>query len=259
MAQYYPERVRAVASLNTPLFPLDPTTDPMLKLKAIPIFDYQIYFQEPGVAEAELEKDLMRTFKIFFLDMKDKDSPQISTTGVCARGGLFVGLPEDIPRSNMLTEADLEYYVSQYKDSGFRRPLNWYRNVERSWRWMCSRPGEVATVCLSVYLSVVCLSVSVDDASPDGDGWEGLCSVARHDNGYGREGMPVREHNVMRMASNAGRNNADGDDIPNLTRGHIEECGHWTQMEKPAEVNRILISWLQETHRKPTVTMAPKL
>ncbi|KAG7259099.1 hypothetical protein CRUP_007064 [Coryphaenoides rupestris] len=55
MAQYYPERVRAVASLNTPLFPLDPTTDPMLKLKAIPIFDYQIYFQEPVDSQADQE------------------------------------------------------------------------------------------------------------------------------------------------------------------------------------------------------------
>lgn len=42
---------------------------------------------------------------------------------VCVRfitGGLFVGLPEQIPRSSMLTEADLQYYVSQYKERGFR-------------------------------------------------------------------------------------------------------------------------------------------
>lgn len=48
--------------------------------------------------------------------------------------------------------------------------------------------------------------------------------------------------------------------IPNLSRGHIEECGHWTQMERPAETNRILISWLKETHKKPAgVGVAPKL
>lgn len=42
---------------------------------------------------------------------------------LCVRfitGGLFVGLPEQIPRSSMLTEADLQYYVSQYKERGFR-------------------------------------------------------------------------------------------------------------------------------------------
>ncbi|MEE6477127.1 hypothetical protein FKM82_011364 [Ascaphus truei] len=36
--------------------------------------------------------------------------------------------------------------------------------------------------------------------------------------------------------------------IPNLTRGHIEECGHWTQMERPAALNEILIKWLGEIH-----------
>ena len=38
----------------------------------------------------------------------------------CITGGLFVGLPDQIPRSSMLTEADLKYYVNQFKDSGFR-------------------------------------------------------------------------------------------------------------------------------------------
>ena len=38
---------RAVASLNTPLVPVDPSSPPMERLKAMPIFDYQIYFQTP--------------------------------------------------------------------------------------------------------------------------------------------------------------------------------------------------------------------
>ena len=32
--------------------------------------------------------------------------------------------------------------------------------------------------------------------------------------------------------------------VVNLTRGHIEDCGHWTQQERPEEFNRILIDWL---------------
>lgn len=38
----------------------------------------------------------------------------------CVTGGLFVDLPEQIPQSSMLTEADLQYYVGQYKERGFR-------------------------------------------------------------------------------------------------------------------------------------------
>ena len=31
--------------------------------------------------------------------------------------------------------------------------------------------------------------------------------------------------------------------VPDLTI-HRLECGHWTQQEKPEEVNRILVDWL---------------
>ncbi|XP_037617942.1 bifunctional epoxide hydrolase 2-like [Sebastes umbrosus] len=219
MAQYYPERVRAVASLNTPLFRADPSVSPAEKLKAVPIFDYQLYFQKPGVAEAELEKDLERTFKIFFFSSAEAERrPALSTAGVCARGGLFVGLPEQIPRSCMLTEADLQYYVSQYKERGFRRPLNWYRNGDLNWRWMCSRPtGKLLMPALMV---------------------------------------TTGKDQVLLPAFSKGME----DLIPNLSRGHIEECGHWTQMERPAETNGILISWLKETLTKAGgVAVAPKL
>uniref|UniRef100_A0A9J7YVY9 Epoxide hydrolase 2, cytoplasmic n=1 Tax=Cyprinus carpio carpio TaxID=630221 RepID=A0A9J7YVY9_CYPCA len=134
MAQFHSERVRAVASLNTPLFPVDPKTNPIERLKAIPIFDYQIYFQKPGVAEAELEKNLERTFKLMF---------NASTETV---SGLFVGSPEDPPRSAILSESALQYYVQQFTKSGFRGPLNWYRNGEKNWLWMCSRPRGKASV-----------------------------------------------------------------------------------------------------------------
>ncbi|XP_054479456.1 bifunctional epoxide hydrolase 2 [Anoplopoma fimbria] len=217
MAQCFPERVRAVASLNTPLFPVDPSVNPEEKLKAIPIFDYQIYFQKPGVAEAELEKDLERTFKIFFFSSDEVvKRPALSTAGVCDRGGLLVG--QQIPRSCMLTEADLQFYVSQYKERGFRRPLNWYRNSEANWRWMCSRPtGKLLMPALMV---------------------------------------TAGKDQVLLPAFSKGME----DQIPNLSRGHVEDCGHWTQMERPAETNRILISWLKETlKRAGGVTMAPKL
>ncbi|KAG7465873.1 hypothetical protein MATL_G00158410 [Megalops atlanticus] len=214
MAQFHPERVRAVASLNTPLFPVDPNSDPVEKLKSLPIFDYQIYFQEPGVAEAELEKNLERTFKIMFLGGK---RPAVSTADVCKRGGLFVGLPEEVPRSSILSETALKYYVQQYRKSGFRGPLNWYRNIERNWRWFCSKPrGKLLMPALMVTAGKDPVLLSVFS--------------------MGMEAM-----------------------IPNLTRGYIEECGHWTQMEKPVELNKILLSWLRDVHQKASITVSPKL
>ncbi|XP_024144871.1 bifunctional epoxide hydrolase 2 [Oryzias melastigma] len=217
MAQFHPERVRAVASLNTPLFKVDPSVPSSEKLKDIPIFDYQLYFQTPGVAEAELEKNLERTFKIFFSRSSERSSrPALSTAGVRARGGLFVGLPEEIPQSSMLTQSVLQYYVSQFEKSGFRGPLNWYRNGHANWKWSCSQPtGKLLMPALMVtagkdFVLLPALSKGMEDM------------------------------------------------IPNLTRGHIEECGHWTQMDKPAETNDILIGWLKEVHQR-AAGVAPKL
>uniref|UniRef100_A0A3B5LNB5 AB hydrolase-1 domain-containing protein n=1 Tax=Xiphophorus couchianus TaxID=32473 RepID=A0A3B5LNB5_9TELE len=218
MARYFPERIRAVASLNTPLFPPDPSKPASEKLKALPAFDYQIYFQKPGVAEAELENDLERTFNIFFSSGREADRTISSDHTLKVNdgfllGGLFVGLPQQIPRSSMLTEADLRYYVGRFRGSGFRGPLNWYRNNQANWKWMCSQPtGKVAVPALMVTAGkdpVLLPAMS--------DGMEDL--------------------------------------VPNLSRGYIEDSGHWTQMDKPAETNNILISWLRETHGPP----APKL
>lgn len=45
----------AVASLNTPMFPSDPSIPPAEKFKALPKFDYQIYFQKPVSLSAACE------------------------------------------------------------------------------------------------------------------------------------------------------------------------------------------------------------
>uniref|UniRef100_A0A0E9WXR5 AB hydrolase-1 domain-containing protein n=2 Tax=Anguilla TaxID=7935 RepID=A0A0E9WXR5_ANGAN len=219
MAQCHPERVRAVASLNTPLFLVDPNTNPMERLKANPTFNYQIYFQTPGVAEAELEKDLARTFKIMFRDAAGNVGKglTLSSANVCERGGLFVGLPDDIPLSPILSEDALQYYIKQFSKTGFRGPLNWYRNTERNWRWMSSRPrGKILMPSLMVTA--------------------GMDQILLPKFSSGMETM-----------------------IPNLTRGHIEDCGHWTQIERPVELNKILLSWLKDVHQKAAIPLCPKL
>ncbi|XP_063771095.1 bifunctional epoxide hydrolase 2 [Pseudophryne corroboree] len=208
IALFYPERVRAVASLNTPFFAANPEVRASERVKANPLFDYQIYFQEPGVAEAELEKNLERTFKIFFRGTGEKDKlpPFIGTSSVCARGGLFVDLPEEIPLCKILGESELQFYVAQFKKSGFRGPLNWYRNMDRSWEW-----------------------------TKTAHGWKIMVPSLMVTAGKDPVLLPVYTTGMEKL-------------IPNLTREHIEVCGHWTQMERPAALNEILLKWLGEIH-----------
>uniref|UniRef100_A0A9L0R2Y1 Bifunctional epoxide hydrolase 2 n=1 Tax=Equus caballus TaxID=9796 RepID=A0A9L0R2Y1_HORSE len=208
MALFYPERVRAVASLNTPFMPANPNVSPMEIIKANPVFNYQLYFQEPGVAEAELEQNLSRTFKSFF---RTSDEGFLSTSRVCERGGLFVAAPEEPSLSSMVSEEDIQFYVQQFRKSGFRGPLNWYRNVERNWQWGCKGSGRkilIPALMVTAEKDVVL----VPEMSKHMEDW-----------------------------------------IPHLKRGHIKDCGHWTQMEKPTELNQILTEWLETDARDPLV------
>ncbi|XP_038252679.1 bifunctional epoxide hydrolase 2 isoform X2 [Dermochelys coriacea] len=191
MALFYPERVRAVAGLNTPYKPANPKVDVMEMIKAHPVFDYQLYFQEPGVAELELEKDLSRTFRIIIRSIRKEDHLPVplNFTNVRERGGLLAGMPEDPPPSQILQGADLQYFIQQYKKSGFRRPLNWYRNMQANWQWSLSAKDRK--------ILVPALMVTA-----------GKDFVLHPKLSKGMEEW-----------------------IPQLTRGHIEECGHWIQME----------------------------
>lgn len=220
MALFYPERVRAVASLNTPYRPSEPGVDVMEKIRAIPVFDYQLYFQKPGVAEAELEKNPSRTLKIMIRSTRKEDKLgglSLDIPNVQKRGGLLVGLPEDPPSSSLMPKPVLQYYIQQFQKSGFRGPLHWYRNMQKNWDWNASSQGRK--------IQVPALMVT---AGKD---------MVLH---------PNMSKNMEKW-------------IPQLTREHIEDCGHFTQMEKPTAVNKILIKWLEGVHKATSLQRTAKL
>nr|XP_020668273.1 bifunctional epoxide hydrolase 2 [Pogona vitticeps] len=220
MAQFYPERVRAVASLNTPYKPARPGVDALKLVESNPAFDYQLYFQEPGVAEAELEKDLSRTLKLMVRSVRKEDrieGASLDVSSVRARGGLLVGLPEDPPHSSLLPEPVLQYYVQQFKKSGLRGPLNWYRNMQANWDWNATAQGRKIRVP-ALMVTAGKDKVLTPDMSKRMEEW-----------------------------------------IPDLSRGHIEHCGHFTQMDRPAALNKILIEWLEKVHKNGSRQTAAKL
>ncbi|HVU03715.1 MAG TPA: alpha/beta hydrolase, partial [Polyangiaceae bacterium] len=124
------KKVRAVVGMSVPHLGRPPM--PLIELwKQIYAgkFFYQIYFQEPGVAEAELEKDVRTALrKIYF--SASGDGLAGSTRAFEAKGPeskFLDGLanPEKLPP--WITEEDLDYYAGEMSRSGFRGPLNRYR------------------------------------------------------------------------------------------------------------------------------------
>ena len=134
-AALYPEKVKGVAGLSVPYSPRG-------KMSSIDLwksiykdrFFYQLYFQEPGKAEKELDENIkLSLLKIYYAGSGDAPSDIFrSQKGPNSKMLTDLPYPESFPI--WLSEADLDYYTNQFEGRGFRPSLNRYRNQERDWK-----------------------------------------------------------------------------------------------------------------------------
>ncbi|CAB4425726.1 unnamed protein product [Rhizophagus irregularis] len=122
MCIHYPEKVHAVISLNIPYIP---PNEHYLNIESIaellPNLQYQVYFTHPK-AEIELDKNLELLFKALFRSSKKEDRIKVFD------GNSMLGnVPSNLEKSPMITNKELDYYVSQYKARGFHGGLNFYK------------------------------------------------------------------------------------------------------------------------------------
>jgi pimeloyl-ACP methyl ester carboxylesterase len=120
-----PERVAAVAGLSVPFIPRSPVPPVGQLRKALGEDFYIVWFQQPGVADAALARDVRRTLttrKVWTAQWSGEDEPPT--------------LPA------WLTEADLEIYVEAFERTGFTGGLNYYRNLDRTWELTADLAGR---------------------------------------------------------------------------------------------------------------------
>ncbi|MGJ5204927.1 alpha/beta fold hydrolase [Bradyrhizobium sp. HKCCYLR20261] len=128
-AMFRPDLFTAVAGLSVPP-PFRGRGRPLDTLEAGGIENfYWQYFQTPGVAEAEFERDVALTMRTMLA--RGFSDPQ---SLFVAPGKGFLGETNaNMPLPAWLSEADLAEFVTAYRASGFRGGLNWYRNIDRNW------------------------------------------------------------------------------------------------------------------------------
>ena len=136
-----PDVFRAVVAMSVPYtapfggLPEGMTLGDLMRMNAAGREYYRLYFQEPGVAEADLEADIDHSVRGFLYTI----SGDIVADGVveaCSDGHFPMGesfsaqlvIPERLP--SWLTEDDIAFYVGELQQSGFRGGLNWYRNID---------------------------------------------------------------------------------------------------------------------------------
>ena len=205
-AMFRPDIFTAVAGLSIPP-PFRGRGRPLDTLRESGITNfYWQYFQTPGVAEREFERDVDLTMRALLgRGFSDPSASLFIEDGKGFLGDVSVNGP--LP--NWLDEADLAYFTEAYKKSGFRGGRNWYRNIDRNWE--LTAPWQGAQI----------VQPSLFIAGSKDAAITGLMGAKR-----------VTEMERV---------------LPNLRQKLIiEGAGHWSQQERPEEVNDALIAFLEE-------------
>ena len=208
-ALWRPDRFKAVGGLSVPFFPRAPTRPSTVTPNTDDAIFYQAYFQTPGVAEAEFERDVRSTVRSFqFLWSGDAAVASGGQRTMVPRdGGFLTNAESPATLPGWVTETDIDFYAGEFLHSGFRGPLNWYRNIDRNWEQMA--PWNDAKIQVpALYM--------IGDRDPVMT-FRGMNRL-----------IPNLEHYV-----------------PGLREKHVlPGCGHWIQRERSDEVNAVLLRFL---------------
>jgi pimeloyl-ACP methyl ester carboxylesterase len=206
MALLHPERVAGVVAMSVPLLPHGPM-GPVTLMRNLfgDSFFYILYFQEPGVADADLGADAGETMTRMLAGLSLSSDDPADIAGLANSEGLgFVDrLPKPSALPDWLSQAELDHYIEVFSRTGFTGGINWYRNMDRNW--------EITPELEDVHVTVPSAFIT---GSAD----------------------PV---NLMSPAAIM-----DGHALDHRGNTIVEGAGHWVQQEAADEVNAALLTFL---------------
>ena len=207
VALFRPDLVRGVALLSVPYLPRGRSDSLSALTELLGPNNYQVFFQEPGLAEAVLEADV-RASVLGSLIGGSGDATEVNSLSDVSDGSFFdLAPPEQLPA--WLSDEDVDYVSAEFKRTGYRGGLNWYRNSALNWELMAAW-HDAPLLVPSLYVG------------GDRDlvlSWPGMRELVGS----------LREFSM-----------------PQLTKAVVlEGCGHWTQQERPGEVNDLLLEFLR--------------
>lgn len=204
-AQLHPDRVAAVVGLSVPPVPRPPIPPTRAFRMAFgEHFFYMLYFQQPGVADAELNGDPARTLRRMFGGLRPSED-RAAAARMVAPGpmGFIDRLPEPDRLPDWIGADELDHYVAEFSRTGFTGGLNWYRNMDRNWEIMADPAAATITV------PALFMAGTADPVL-------GFMSRDRT-----AQVISGPYHEVL-----------------------LDGAGHWLQQERPGEVNAALLDFL---------------
>lgn len=170
---------------------------------------YTIYFQTPGVADAELDRDPADTLRRLLHGLSAKPLDGKSWFPSVPKNGGFLDTLAPAAAPPAWVDPDwFKAYVGDLTRSGFTGGLNYYRNIERDW--------EMSAAFGDLPIRVPALFVAGDKD-------------------------PVLHFPGADLVLGAMKTS-----IPTLRGTHmLANAGHWAEMENPEEFNRVVLEFIR--------------
>ena len=206
---FFPQRFKALVAMSVP-YSGRPSQSLIQSLRQSrgDNFYYILYFQEPGVAEKEFDSDPRAILSRLYLSPDSPREAPVVTDPKRAAGGWIPRLGSAKGLPSWLTQTDLDYYVAEFKQAGFRGGINYYRNFHRNW--------ETTPQFADVKITVPVLFLAGD------------------------KDVVIRGATVDALT--ASMKNA----VPGLQSVRlIANTGHWVQQERPSETNEAILQFLK--------------
>ena len=145
-ALLHPDKVRAVAGLSVPYRPRG-ATSPLATMRKIYAgkFFYQIYFQQEGVVEAELERDVPAALRKIYFAISGDAPLNAFLADKAADAPLLEGMVDPQPFPAWMSDADLKVYTNAYAAGGFGTSVNRYRAQEIDFADLADYAGKPIT------------------------------------------------------------------------------------------------------------------
>ena len=205
MAVLHPDRVAGVVGMSVPFMPRGPMPPTeLMRMVFGDGFFYVLYFQEPGVADADLAADPGETMRRMLAGVvipPEGFDPAAFTAP--ADAGFVERLPKFERLPDWLSQEELDHYVEEFSRTGFTGGINWYRNFDRNWELTPHLEGAKVTVP-AAFITGSADPVNLMGPAAVMDGW-------------------LEDH----------RGNT-----------FVEGAGHWVQQEAPDEVNAALLTFI---------------
>jgi pimeloyl-ACP methyl ester carboxylesterase len=145
-ALLFPNKVSAVAGLSVPYTPRrEVPFIEMAKAMYKDRFFYQLYFQNEGVAEAELEADIPAALRKTYFAISGAAPLNKWLEHKPADAKLLDGMIDPQPFPDWMSEQDLQVYVEAFRAGGLRGPLNRYRAYKNDFEEMAEFAGKPVT------------------------------------------------------------------------------------------------------------------